>query len=129
MRIIRWVEVTDAFWTDAYAEDLYSSVTPDEKHKPLGPGPFTGMEKMFAHRFVQALANKLKKRTYLPFLEQYGRGYLIIPMHHLWFDASTVREMKNLWRQQQPVEDLGCFKEVYITFSSLNRPAYRRWLV
>lgn len=127
--ITRWVEVTDAFWIDAHAEDLYSSVTPGEKHKPLGLGPFAGMDDRFAQRFVQVLAKKLKKRTYLPFLEQYWKGYLIIPVHHLWFDASTVREMKDLWSQMQPIKDLGCFKEVYITFPSLNRPAYRRWHV
>jgi hypothetical protein len=129
VRITRWVEVTDAFWSDAYAKDLYSFVTAGEEHKPIGPGPSRRMDEKFAHRFVDALAKKLKKRSYLPFLKRYGKGYLIIPMHYPWFDASTVRGMKDLWRQKQPIEDLGCFKEVYITFSSLNRPAYQRWRV
>ena len=129
VRATGWVEVTDAFWTGGYAQDLYSYATPGEEHKPVGPGPFAGMDGSFSRRFAQALANKLKKSSYLPFLEKYGQGYLLVPIHHPWFDGGTVQEMKDLWRTRQPVENLGCFKEVYITFSSLNCRAFRRWHV
>jgi hypothetical protein len=129
VRVTSWVEVTDAFWTDGYAKDLYSYATPSEEHKPVGPGPFVGMDESLARRFAQALANKLKKRSYLPFLEKYGQGYLLVPLHHPCFNGGTVQEMKNLWRARQPVENLGCFKEVYIAFSSLNRRTFRRWHV
>lgn len=36
-RTIRWVEVTDAFWSDDFARDEYSYATPGEVHKPIGP--------------------------------------------------------------------------------------------
>lgn len=122
----RWVEVTDAFWTDEYARDLNSYATSRETHKPVGSGPFCGMDRSFAFRFTNALANKLRKRSYLTFLKMYGRGYLLIPVHHPWFDESTIEEMRNAW---QPVENLGCFEEVYIVYSSLGRSAYQAWPV
>ena len=37
-RTTRWVEVSTAFWNEAYARDLYSYATPGETHRPLG-GP------------------------------------------------------------------------------------------
>jgi hypothetical protein len=129
VRAMRWVEVTDAFWTDAYAQDLYSYATPGEEHKAAGPGPFAGMDESFSSQFVQAMANKLKKRSYLPFLEKYGEGYLLVPINHPWFDRGTIHQMKDLWRAKQPVQNLGCFKDVYIVFTSLNRRVFRRWHV
>ena len=101
VRATRWVEVTDAFWTASYAQDLYSYATPGEEHKPVGPGPFASMDASFASRFVQAVANKLKKRSYLPFLEKYGKGYLLVPINYPWFDGATIQEMKDLWRAKR----------------------------
>ncbi len=129
VRATRWVEVTDAFWTDGYAQDIYSYATASEEHKPYGPGFFAGMDALFARRFAQALANKLKKRSYLPSLKKYGQGYLLVPIQHPFFNGNTVEEMKEFWRARQPVENLRCFKEVYIAFSSLNRRTFRKWHV
>jgi len=36
------------------------------------------MDESFSSQFVQAIANKLKKRSYLPFLEKYAKGYLLV---------------------------------------------------
>lgn len=129
VRVTRWVEVTDAFWTDAYAQDLYSHATPGEEHKPLKGGPFCGMDETFAHRFVQAVANKLKKPSYLPFLEKHGKGFLLVQINHPWFNGRTVCEMKDHWLAKQPVQNLGCFKDVYIAFHSANGRAFRKWRV
>lgn len=129
VRVTRWVEVTDAFWTDRYAEDLYSYATPDESHRPVGAGPFVEMDGNFARRFVKVLSDKLKKRSYLPFLKQYGPGYLIVRVQHPWFDGHTFRDMKDLWRPKRPVANLGCFREVYIASPNTNRLAFRKWPV
>jgi len=129
VRATRWVEVTDAFWTEDYARHLYSYATPGEDHRPVGPGPFVSIDELFCQRFAQALAKKLRKRTYLEFLEKYGQGYLLVPILHPWFDGSTIQQMKDLWRAKQPVENLGCFKEVYIAFSSANHRVFRKWHV
>lgn len=127
VRATRWVEVTDAFWTDRYAEDLYSYATPGEEHRPVGAGPFVQTDKTFARRFVKTLSSKLKKRSYLPFFKRYGAGYLIVSVQHQWFDGQTLREMKDLWHATQPVANLGCFREVYVAFPSMNRLAFKRF--
>jgi hypothetical protein len=73
-RTNRWVEVTDAFWSDAFARDEYSYATPGEKHKPIGNGPFVGPDANFAARFVDVVRKKLEKKSYLPSTETYGPG-------------------------------------------------------
>jgi len=123
----RWVEVTDAFFSNSYARDLYSYATPGEEHKPIEPGPYYYPDASFVFRFVDVLSSKLKKQSYLPYLEKYGAGFLIVPIQYPLFDGQTINIMKKRWLSMQPVENLGCFKEVYITFSSLNRPTFLRW--
>lgn len=39
-----WVEVTDAFYSGKWAQDLYSNATPGESHEPIGPWPHTHMD-------------------------------------------------------------------------------------
>jgi hypothetical protein len=123
----RWIEVTDAFWTDEYAQDLYSYATPSESHKQIRPGPYTGLDALFASRFARVLIAKLKKRSYMPFLKTYGPGFLIIQLNHPWLNRLTLQEMKKQWRREQPVEDLGCFKHAYITFFSSAGRVFQSW--
>ena len=61
-RTTRWIEVSTAFWNKAYAQDLYSHATPDEKHMPVGPGPFQDMDREFAQNFVSVVKKKLEKK-------------------------------------------------------------------
>jgi len=128
-RVTRWVEVTDAFWTEDWAKDLYSYATPGEEHKPVESGPYTGMDESLASHFVQVLVNKLKKRSYLQSLEKYGPGYLLVPINHPLFNVRTVWEMKDLWRAKQPVQNLGCFKDVYFAFPTAKGQVFRKWRV
>lgn len=115
----RWIEVTTAFWNEAYAKDLYSYATPGEEHKPVGPGPFQGMDNAFARSFVSVVKKKLEKQSYVPSRDQYGTGYLVVPIKHPWFDGQTVSHMKDAWAAST-VNDLGCFRSVYIAFQSQN---------
>lgn len=54
-RTARWVEVTDAFLTDAFAQDEYSYATPGENHRPIGSGPFIDSDVQFAIKFVDVV--------------------------------------------------------------------------
>jgi hypothetical protein len=126
-RTTRWIEATDAFWSDEYAQDLYSYATPSETHKQVRPGRYMGMDALFASQFSRVLIAKLKKRSYLPFLKTYGPGFLIIQLNHPWLNRVTLREMKEQWRSKQPVEDLGCFKYAYITFFSPAGRVFQSW--
>lgn len=126
VRVTRWVEVTDVFWTDDYARDLYSYATLGETYKPVGRGPYQDMDDQFARNFVKVLHRKLTNKSYKPFFDQYGRGYLVLCMQHIWFDGNTIQVMKEYWDKTKK-QDLGYFKEAYITFSSLNHRYFRRW--
>ena len=129
VRAKSWIEVADVFWTTNYARHLYSYATPGERRYPLNPGYYSQMDQAFAQCFVYVLSAKLKKRSYLPFLKRYGAGYLVIRVQHPWFDGQTIREMRDYWRAEQPVRNLGCFDAVYVKFSSMNRLAFRKWQV
>lgn len=96
-RTTRWVEVTDAFWSDAFAQDEYSYATPSEKHKPIGNGPFVGPDAQFAARFVDAVRKKLEKTSYLPSVQAYGPGYLVVPIMYPLFNSHSLWYMKQAW--------------------------------
>ena len=125
-RTIRWVEISTAFWNDSFARDEFSYATPGEKHQSIGPGPFINMDREFASNFVTVLRKKLEKKSYLPVMEKYGPGYLIIPIRNPFFNEETIRWMKNEWANAS-VSDLGYFRSVRICFRSMNNYVYYRW--
>lgn len=124
----RWIEVSTAFCSDAYARDLYSYATAGETHKPVGLGPFQDMDSRFAQNFVSVVKKKLEKKSYVPWKAKYGPGYLVIPISHPWFDRQTVSSMKVAW-EKCLIDDLGCFRNVYMAFSSRNEIKFSRWLI
>jgi len=124
-RTTRWVEVTDAFWSDAFAKDEYSYATPGEVHEPIGTGPFLNPDEAFSKRFVDAVRKKLEKRSYEDSRGLYGPGYLVVPIMYPLFDANTIRMMRELWSQTR-INDLGCFRSVYMTLR-MGRGPVQRW--
>jgi hypothetical protein len=126
-RVTRWVEVANAFWTEEYARDLFSFATPGEAHRPAGRGPHMNMDACFAESFVKVVSAKVNKDSYLPYLRQYGPGYLVVSIQHPWFDDQTIRRMKEFWKLGRPWPDRGCFKDVFIAHASLGRRSFRRW--
>ena len=125
-RSIRWVEVSTSFWNEAYAKDLYSFATPAETHKPVGQGPFQDMDNTFAANFVSVVKKKLEKKSYVPWRDQHGPGYLVVPIKHPWFDKQTVGRMRDAWAASA-INDLGCFRSVYVAFPSSNTIKFSRW--
>jgi hypothetical protein len=125
----RWIEVADVFWTDAYAKDRYSQVTPGEKYKPMGRGPYMNMDMIFASRFVNVLKKKLSNKSYARFHEMYGLGILVLCMNHPWFDLHTVKLMKERCRQDTVEHGCGHIGEIYIMYSSLNRACFQKWFL
>jgi hypothetical protein len=125
-RTTRWVEVSTAFWTSAYAQDLNSFATPDEEHKPVASGPYRNMDQIFALNFVSVLKKKLEKTSYVPLRDKYGPGYLIVPVKHPFFSGETVRLLKKAWVDCS-VNNTGCFRSVRIAFPSRNEIRFFRW--
>jgi len=122
-----WVEVTDAFHSDDWAQDLYSDATPEEDHKPMGPGPFCGMDAQHAERFAALLKKKLSKKSYASPYQKHGPGILLVGMQSPWFDGDTCDLMRDACRKTDWSTDLGYFSHVYISFRSLNRQIFEEW--
>jgi hypothetical protein len=117
-----WLEVTDAFWSDEYAKDLYSYATSGEEHIPVSPGPYLNMDEQFAQRFVQVLTTKLSKLSYKPYYEAYGLGILLIGMQNPFFNETTQKWMQSLRKATDSEDDLGYFGSVYLTDGSTFYP-------
>lgn len=122
---VRWIEVTDAFWSDAFARDEYSYATKGETHISIGNGPFVGPDAQFADRFVDVVRKKLEKDTYAPSLLAFGQGYLVVPIMYPMFNANTLRCMKLAWSRAS-IDDLGCFRSVYMSMR-MGRGPIVRW--
>lgn len=123
---VRWIEVGSAFWNEDYARDLSTYATPGERHHPMTEGPYTSLDSEFASRFVSTVKKKLEKTSYLPFLEQYGQGYLIVPIYYPFLDRNTIASMKGLWLQAA-ISNLNCFRSIYIAYSSVGEIKFSRW--
>lgn len=110
-----WIEISNAYMSAEYAQDLVSYVTPGEKHKSVNGEISVDIDRNAAKKFVNVVKKKLEKKSYLPVAEEYGPGYLIIPIYNPFFDEHTLSLMKEEWKKTE-INDLGCFKSVRISF-------------
>jgi hypothetical protein len=122
-----WIEVTDAFHSDEWAQDLYSNVTPGESHKPMGPGPNVNMDAQTAARFAALLKKKLSKQSYADPHQNYGPGILLVGMQSPWFDEQTCETMRHECGRTDWSTDQRFFSHVFISFSSLNQQTFEEW--
>lgn len=104
VRTTRWVEVTDAFWSDTFAKDDYSYATPGEQHKSICDGPFLEPDVIFAARFVDVVRKKLEKKSYLPSKEAYGPGYLLVSVMYPLFTLNSLDYMKKVWKSPASID-------------------------
>lgn len=111
----RWVEVTTAYLSDAYAEDLNSYAVAGERHKPIKQARYRGSDQQFAKQFVKVVTKKLEKATYAPFYEAHGKGYLVVSIKAPLFGLSTLKAIQSVW-DRTAVLDHGFFKSIYIVY-------------
>jgi hypothetical protein len=86
------------------------------------------MDEEFASKFVSAVKSKLEKKAYIQFRDKYGRGYLVVSIHYPFLDSYTMTLVEEKWAQT-PVNDLGCFRSVYVTFRVFHGYRVVRWRV
>lgn len=119
---IRWIEVTTALWNRRWAEDIISYANPDESYKPIDKGPYRNVTDEFNRNFVGILQKKLGKKSYVDALRKYGPGYLIIAIRHPFY--LDINNLRKYWATT--VDDMGCFRSVFVTFRSLNEYRFSR---
>lgn len=86
------------------------------------------MDEEFASKFVVAVKSKLEKKGYIPFREKYGPGYLLVSIHYPFLDSESMELVEQKWAQAA-VQDLGCFRSVYVTFRIFEGYRVVRWKV
>lgn len=124
-RKTRWVEVTTAFWNEAFAIDTYSYATEGEVHRPIGKEVFVGTDEEFAKSFVSVVKQKLEKASYGKFRDRYGLGYLVVSVQYPLFSQHTMHYVTKAW-SALAVNDQGCFRSVYVVYRVFN--GYRVFL-
>jgi hypothetical protein len=124
----RWVEVTGAYWNRGYAEDLWSHATPSEAHKPMRRGLFVDMTSQFAANLAQVIKKKLEKTSYRQIRDCYGAGYLVVSIQFPWCGDDDWPYIQQEWRKQV-VDDLGCFRAVFLLYRVFDGYKLRRWLL
>ncbi|MDF7809649.1 hypothetical protein P4E94_19580 [Pontiellaceae bacterium B12219] len=122
-----WIEVTDTFYSDEWAKDLYSKATPEENHIPMEEGFHYGMDEQTAIRFSSLLKQKLSKTSYKKTFDLYGAGILIVVMKSPWFDAETCKMMREACNQTDWTSNKGYFDQVYLSFRSMNQQVFDEW--
>jgi hypothetical protein len=111
-RTTRWIEVTTAFMSTAFAKDLYSYATPGEVHQPLGDGVHVGPDARFSENFVSVVKQKLEKSNYESIRDRYGPGYLVVSIQYPLFGRWTAEFMQRAW-SEATINDRGCFMSIY----------------
>jgi hypothetical protein len=122
-----WIEVTDAFHSEKWAQDLYSYAAPDETHKPMGPGPYVEMDAQIATRFATLLKKKYSKQSYAEPHKKYGPGILLVGMQSPWFNAQTCDLMRAECNRTDWTTYRGYFSHVFISYRSLNQQTFVEW--
>lgn len=92
-----------------------SYATPGEEHKPISGELIVEPDEQFAYGFVDVVKKKLEKKTYAKFAEEYGPGFLIVPIHNPAFDQTTFDFMKRVWAKTK-INDLGYFRSVRFSY-------------
>jgi hypothetical protein len=108
-----WVEVTSAFMNRSFAVEAWSHATPGERPRPMPSGVIVGPDAQFAASFAETVKKKLEKKSYEPFRDRYGPGYLVVSVQYPLYGRDTPGFMERAWQGTQ-VEDRGCFRSIYL---------------
>lgn len=122
----RWVEVTTAYQSKAYAIDLNTYAVKGEKHQPRQQNEIVNHDEQFAKQFARVVAKKLEKPSYAPFFKRYGKGYLVVSIKDPLFGQSTLKAIQNIW-DEALVLDQGFFKSIYIVYPVFNAYKVSLW--
>lgn len=121
-----WVEVTCAFWTDAWAKDKYSAATEGEPYTPVPEGGYANMTAIFSNRFAEVVRKKLEKPTYEAARDEHGPGYLVVSIQNPFFGKSDLPHMQRALAALD-VKDLGCFRSIYLHYQVFDFYVLAKW--
>lgn len=117
--ITTWMELTDAFFSEAWARDL-SSFTSIKGHEPMAKGVYMDMDKQLAEIFCDLLVKKAKKNSYTPLIHQHGPGILVVGLESPWLDDETITAIDEEWHRRGSPDISATFAHVYLRDRNAN---------
>ena len=111
--ITTWMELTDVFFSDAWARDL-SSYASVKGHEPMASGQYLDMDKQLAENFCNQLIKKATKKSYKRLIQQYGPGILVVGLESPWLDNESIDEIEEEWRRRGSFDLSETFAHIYL---------------
>ena len=122
-----WLELTNTFYPEGWAQDLTSYAATDKAHQPMEHGLFTNMDAMFAICFCDLVLKKASKPSYAPFVQRYGPGILMVGLESPWLNPNTLDAMCAEWAKRGSPDISTTFAHVYIGYRSNGANYATRW--
>lgn len=110
-----WLEHTDAFYP-GWAEHLTSYAASDKAFRPTRKGRHMDMDNILADEFLEVALKKLEKKSYVPFIEEFGPGILVVGLESPWLDAETFRAINSKWAESGNRALFSVFEWVYLGY-------------
>lgn len=111
-----WLEHTDAFYSSDWAKHLTSNAASDKKCCPMPKGPHMDMDNILAEAFLEVVLKKLAKKSYTPFIKQFGPGILVVGVESPWFDVETIQSINAKWAEYGSPNISHVFECLYLGF-------------
>lgn len=124
--ITTWMELTDAFFSEAWARDL-SSFTSIKGHEPMAKGVYMDMDMQLAENFCDLLVKKAKKNSYKPLIQKHGPGILVVGLESPWLDDETINAIDEEWLRRGRPDISGTFAHVYLRWRNTNGSEVFAW--
>lgn len=123
--ITTWMEVTDAFYSTEYARHL-STHNSIKGHKPMAKGLRGDVDEDVAVEFCNALAKKVGKTSYIPLIQKYGPGILVIGVETPWYNEFTLEAIDQEWVRRGRPDFSATFSHVYLRVRGSHTIAWPR---
>lgn len=117
--ITTWMELTDAYFSEAWARDL-SSFSSIKGHEPMGRGMYIDMDNQLAENFCDLLIKKAKKNSYQAVVQQHGPGILVVGLESPWLDDETINAIDEEWLRRESPDISATFAHVYLRNRNAN---------
>jgi len=110
-----WLEVTDAFFSPEWAQDL-SGFASAEVHRPMQQVGYAEPDAQIASNFCNLVLRKASKASYAGVISTYGPGILVVGLESPWLDSDTIEAIDLEWAARGKPDISSAFQHVYFGY-------------
>ena len=121
-----WMELTDAFFSAAWARDLSSFIS-IKGHEPMARGVYMDMDKQLAENFCDLVVKKATKNSYKLLIQQHGPGILVVGLESPWLNDETINTIDEEWCRRGSPDISATFAHVYLRYRNANGSQAFAW--